>query len=266
MPQMPGKAKQSEHLACSVPSELIQEDIMIANVLLDLDGTLIDSNDAHAFAWIEALATFHIPAEFKKVRELIGMGGDQLLPRLCGISADSELGQKISQKRGEIFRQKYLKDLKPFPKARELVEKMISNGLQLVVASSASREDLQILLQQIGIKDLIENTTSADDVEKSKPQPDVIERALQKIAAVPQESVLLGDTPYDVAAAAKAGVMTIAFTCGGWDAEAFKDAIAVYENPGQLLDHYEDSALSGNIHKQILSSKPLKAEIRSGPF
>lgn len=227
---------------------------MVANVLLDLDGTLLDSNDAHAFSWIEALQEFHIQAEFAKIRKLIGMGSDQLLPSL-GIESEDERGKQISKRRGEIFREKYLNELKPFPKSRELIERIVDDGFRVVVATSASKEDLKGLLKQIGIKDLIHNWTHADEAENSKPSPDIIQMALEKIQAAPQESVMLGDTPYDIQAAAKSGVMTVAFTCGGWSTEELKDAIAIYEGPWQLWEHFESSALKGHLQKQILADE-----------
>lgn len=226
---------------------------MIANVLLDLDGTLLDSNDAHAKCWVEALAENQIHVEFENVRKLIGMGSDQLLPRLTGIDAETPQGKKISQRRGEIFRKQYLKTLKPFPKSRELVEKILQSGLQIVVATSASKGDLKGILEQIGIEDLIEHATHSDDADQSKPEPDIIIEAMDKIKAAPQETVMLGDTPWDIKAAAKAGVITVAFTCGGWNSEDLKDAIAVYEGPWQLLENFEDSALCGHLDKKLFA-------------
>lgn len=230
---------------------------MIQLVLLDLDGTLIDSNEAHAHAWMDALAEERIQVEYRNVRRLIGMGGDHLIPLLTGFSHESELGRKISKRHGEIFRSQYLPSLNVFPEARELVVKMKKEGLTLVVASSASRSDLQALLQKINIADLVEAASSADETTHSKPSPDIISAALQKTPFNPQEAVLLGDTPYDIQAAAKAGVRTIAFTCGGWGVHELDEAIAIYEGPWQLLADYDTSALSGNLTKQVLVSNSL---------
>lgn len=225
---------------------------MLTTVLLDLDGTLLDSNDAHAESWVETLREFGIEKTFPEVRQLIGMGSDQLLPELAGISADSSKGKSISERRGEIFRQKYLHGLKPFPGAKKLVQKMISHDLQLVVATSSSKEDLEGILKKIGIEDLIQHTTSADDVDRSKPEPDIILEALKIVQASPEESIMLGDTPYDIKAAERAGVETIAFTCGGWRKRDLKDAVAIYQDPLDLLKKFETSVLSGERNSQLV--------------
>lgn len=232
---------------------------MIYNVLFDLDGTLIDSNDAHAESWVKAFKEFKMDYPFEQIRPLIGMGSDQLLPRLTGLAPEDPLCEKLSKKRGEIFQSQYLKSLKPFPGARALVEKILVSDLKIAIASSASKEDLKGILKQIGITDLIQHSTSSDDADKSKPSPDIITAALETIKASPQETVMIGDTPYDIQAAAKAGVMTLAFTCGGWGPENLSDAIAVYEGPWDLLQSFESSALKGHLRKQIsLSAEHFK--------
>lgn len=217
---------------------------MLTTILLDLDGTLLDSNDAHASSWAEALHEFDYDIDFQQVRRLIGMGTDHLLPKLTGVSSESSRGEHIAHRRGEIFKEKYLPYLKPFPFARELVERMILSGYKLVVATSAGKEDLDGLLKQIGIDDLINCATSADDAESSKPSPDIVIEALKKAKASPHESIMLGDTPYDIKAAHRAGVRTVALTSGGWKEEELKDAIAIYKNTQDLLNNFDKSIFS----------------------
>ena len=228
---------------------------MLTTILLDLDGTLLDSNDAHASAWTEALHEFDIEIDFQQVRRLIGMGTDQLLPKLIGVSSESSRGEHMAHRRGEIFRKKYLPNLQPFAGARELVEKMILTGYKLVVATSASKEDLQGILKQIGIDDLIAEATSSDDAENSKPCPDIVIEALKKAKSLPHESILLGDTPYDIKAASRAGVKTVALTCGGWKEIELKDAIAVYKNPLDLLNNFDQSVFSGDKEVSALQNR-----------
>lgn len=184
--------------------------------ILDIDGTLIDTNDAHAHAWVDACAEFGIEVPFGKAREMIGMGGDKVLPALTGEEEESERGKEIKERRGEIFRERYLASCKPFPAARELLERMRDDGLTLVVATSASKDDMAALLKKIGVADLIEAKTSSSDAEESKPDPDIVQAALDQAEVEPPEAVMLGDTPYDVEAAGRAGVATIALRCGGW--------------------------------------------------
>jgi HAD superfamily hydrolase (TIGR01509 family) len=212
-------------------------------VLLDVDGTLIDSNDAHALAWVEVGKEFGFAIDYEHVRWLIGMGGDKVLPELTGIDAESEKGKQILARRGEIFRNQYLPTLKPFEGTRELLEQISRDGMRLVVATSASEEDLDGLLKQAGIDDLIDNAANADDAEESKPAPDIVEAALRRAKARPGEAIMIGDTPYDVAAATRAGVPIIGFTCGGWEAEELRGAIAVHEGPAHLVSEYSSSPL-----------------------
>ena len=210
-------------------------------VVLDIDGTLIDSNDAHAAAWVDVGREFGIDIDFHQVRRLIGMGGDKVLPALTGLREEDETGQRIKERRGEIFRERYLPELRPFPRARELLERFRDDGYALVVATSASREDMDALLKQAGIRDLIEEKTSSSDAEESKPDPDIVQAALKSADARPEEATMLGDTPYDVEASGRAGVRCVALRCGGWGDADLHPAVAIYEHPADLLERYADS-------------------------
>lgn len=209
-------------------------------VILDVDGTLIDSNDAHARAWSDAgeRLGYHIP--FEEVRPLIGMGGDRVMPMLTGVESDSEEGRELSEARSEIFKQRYLPEIQAFPRVRELVERLSDDGFDLVVASSASADDLEDLLQVAGVLDLIRSSTSADDADESKPAPDIVEEAISRANVDRQRLVMIGDTPYDVEAARRARVPLVAVRCGGWDDAELEGAAAVFDDPADLLDHYED--------------------------
>jgi HAD superfamily hydrolase (TIGR01509 family) len=213
-------------------------------VILDVDGTLVDSNDQHAQAWVDTLAEFGRPVEFAKVRRLIGMGGDKLLPEVTGISTDAPDGQRISKRRKEIFHQRYLASIVPFPKVRELLERMKAAGLRLVVATSAEQEQLEPLLRIAGVTDLLEDKTSSSDAENSKPDPDIVQAALRKLQVPPAEAVMLGDTPYDIEAAARAGIHTIALRSGGWNDEDLREAVAIYDDPADLLRNFDSSPLA----------------------
>jgi HAD superfamily hydrolase (TIGR01549 family) len=213
----------------------------IYGVILDVDGTLVDSNDAHTRAWIEALAEDGVQVEYEKVRRLIGMGGDKLLPEASGIEKDSEQGERIGQRRRKIFTKRYLPYLKPFPRTRDLLLRMREAGLKLVIASSAQAEELEQLLKIAGADDLVEATTSSSDAEQSKPDPDIIEAAVQNSGFGPGELIMLGDTPYDIEAVQKAGVRTMAVQCGSWQEPELAGALAVYQDPADLLARFDDS-------------------------
>jgi HAD superfamily hydrolase (TIGR01509 family) len=213
-------------------------------ILLDVDGTLVDSNDAHASAWEQALIDYGIVASFAAIRCRIGMGGDQLLPEVAGIEAESSQGKLISARRGEIFQNTYLPKLKPFPQAKELLTRMRKQGLRLVVASSSKKDELDALLRLCGANELIQASTCADDVDRSKPDPAIIQVALERLGAQAGQTLLLGDTPYDIAAAKRASVGTLALRCGGWDDEHLADAVAIYDDPAHLLREFDHSPLA----------------------
>lgn len=208
--------------------------------LLDVDGTLLDSNDAHAQSWVDALARHGIERSFAQLRRLIGMGSDHLLPAI-GIDPESERAQALTETRSKIFRADYLPRLRPFANTRALVEHMRAQGLDLVIASSAAKDELGSLLERAGVADLIERRTSADDVERSKPAPDIIEAALSLTGRAAGEVLLLGDTPYDVAAGKRAGVSVVAVRCGGWTDADLRGALAIYDDPADLLSHFTSS-------------------------
>ena len=215
----------------------------IHGVILDVDGTLIDSNDAQAHSWVEAMAAYGYHVAFEKVRPLIGMGGDKVLPETIHVSKDSEQGKAISQKRGEIFKERYLPHLRAFPGARELIEEIRKRGLQVAIASSAKPDELQALLSLVGAADLIKDKTSSKDVQRSKPDPDVMEVTLARIGLPADEVLMIGDTAWDIEAAQKVHVRTIAFRCGGWSDNDLAGAIAIYDGPADLLARYDSSPL-----------------------
>jgi len=210
-------------------------------VILDIDGTLVDSNDAHAHAWVAAFAESGITVDYDKVRRSIGMGGDKLMPAVSRIESESSQGKRISTRRGEIFKETYLPALRPFPSVRQLLERLIADGYQLAVATSAKDEELQPLLECAGVSDLIPHRTSSDDAENSKPDPDIVQAALQESGCEPRDAFMLGDTPYDIEAATGAGVRIIGLESGGWSRGELSGAIAVYKDATGLLAHYDIS-------------------------
>ena len=210
-------------------------------VLLDIDGTLIDSNDGHARAWVDAGAELGYRIQYDDVRPLIGMGGDKVMPQLIGIESDSREGKAFSERRTEIFAERYLPDIAPFPCTRKLVERIRDAGLKVVIATSANRKEMKKLLKTAGVEDLIDGATSSSDADASKPAPDIVEAALEVAGVDARSAVMLGDTPYDVAAAGRAGVDIIALRCGGWTDETLRGAIAVFEDPGDLLANWDES-------------------------
>jgi HAD superfamily hydrolase (TIGR01509 family) len=210
-------------------------------VLLDLDGTLIDSNDAHAQAFVEAFAGAGFSVPFERVRRLIGKGGDKLLREAAGLEEDAPPGCEIAERKKQVFMERFLPNLRPFPQVRELLERMRGEGLRLVVASSAGGDELEKLLESAGVADLMQNETSGSEVKETKPDPDILQAALKKIGLPPEQVLMLGDTPYDLEAAQRAGVGAVAFRSGGWGDADLDGALAIYQDAADLLRDYARS-------------------------
>jgi len=219
---------------------------VISAVLLDVDGTLVDSNDAHAHAWVSAFAEAGVNVDIDHVRRCIGMGGDKLMPEVSNLHEDDPLGKKIAARRGEIFLKEWIPRLKPQRNADRLLAALKDRGFTLVAASSAKRKELKPLLEIAGGAWLLDDQTSSDDAEESKPEPDIIHAALEKAGVQPGEAIMIGDTPYDVEAASRAGVATIAFRCGGWNDEQLRGAFDIYDGPWDLLARINTSPLAGD--------------------
>lgn len=202
--------------------------------LLDVDGTLVDSNDVHAEAWAEILAAHGHEVEAARVRPYIGMGGDRLIEELTGHARDSSANKKIGEERGRLFLEKYLPRVRPLDGARDLVLALRDRGCAFAVASAAKNEELAPLLEIAGISDLVTVRTSSSDVDESKPDPEIIEAALSKLHADGEGAVMVGDTPYDVQAAKRAGIACIGVTSGGWTAKDLVGCIAVFSGPAEL--------------------------------
>ncbi len=219
---------------------------MIKAAIFDIDGTLVDSVDLHAKAWQEAFRHYGREIPFADVRHQIGKGGDQLLPVFFSREELEEFGEALEKHRGYIYKRDYLSLVRPFPRVRELFERIRQDGKRIALASSAKEEELNAYKKLTHIEDLVEEQASADDAEKSKPHPDIFEAALAQLGDMrPEEAIVIGDTPYDAEAATKAGIRTIGVLCGGFPAEELRAAgcIRIYKDVSDLLAHYEDSPI-----------------------
>lgn len=218
---------------------------MPLGVIFDIDGTLVDSNDAHASSWIDALKEYGFAeVSYDSIRRMMGMGGDKILPAVTGLGEEDERGKALLERRKHIFLQNYLPQLKPFPSARDLVLRIKKDGMLTAVATSANKGEMQRLLRVAGVENLMDETTSASDAEESKPDPDIINVAVSRTGFRAEQLVMIGDTPYDVEAAARAGVPIVAVRCGGWEDRDLSGALAIYDDPADLLSNYEGSHLA----------------------
>ncbi|WP_336487546.1 HAD family hydrolase [Methylobacterium nigriterrae] len=215
-------------------------------VIFDIDGTLLDSVDLHARAWVAAFRHFGVAVEEAAVRRQIGKGGDQLMPVFLPAERVAREGKTIEAYRSDLFRRDYLPGVRPFPGVRALFERIRGEGHAIALASSGKASEVAHYQEILGIRDLVDVATSADDADRSKPHPDIFEAALAKLRPKHARTILaVGDTPYDAEAAAKAGLPTIGVLCGGFPEADLSAAgcIAIYRDPQDLLDGFDGSPL-----------------------
>lgn len=221
---------------------------MVRAVIFDVDGTLIDTVDFHAEAWQRAFKQFGKEIEYGKVRSQIGKGGDQLLPVFFSKEELDRFGEEMEKFRDDLYKRDYLPRVRVFPKVRELFSRLKDNDKQIVLASSAVSEELEHYKEITGANEFIEGATSADDAEKSKPHPDIFQAALDQLKdIIPADAIVIGDTPYDIEAANKIDLPTIAVLSGGFPEEDLRltGAVRIYRDIADLLEEYERSPLAG---------------------
>jgi phosphoglycolate phosphatase-like HAD superfamily hydrolase len=214
--------------------------------IFDLDGTLLDSVDLHALAWHEAMLKFGHDVSFAQARSQIGKGGDKLIPHFLSEDAQRDHGKAMEEWRGSRFKSRYLPLVRPFSAAPDLLRRARDAGLQIAVASSATKDELVKYLDIAGIGEFVDVTTSSDDVEESKPAPDIFEAVLNKLGVEGRDAVAIGDTPYDAEAACKAKIATIGVLCGGFTEKSLRQAgcVEVYPGPAALLACFGNSLLA----------------------
>jgi HAD superfamily hydrolase (TIGR01509 family) len=220
---------------------------MLKAVIFDVDGTLVDSVDLHAQAWQESFKEYGYDLPFDKIRHQIGKGSDQLIPTLLSQADYDRVGKEIAERRKEIYQKQLLSQVRPFAQVRELFERIKADSKKILLASSAQQETVEAYKELLHVEDLIDSATSTNDVEKSKPEPDIFQAALDKLDGITaSETIVVGDTPYDAQAANKINLHTIGVLCGGFSEAELRDAgcIAIYESPADLLAHYEQSPLA----------------------
>lgn len=220
---------------------------MYKAVLCDLDGTLLDSNHFHAEAWQRTFENFGFQVSFEQMVRQIGKGGDKVIATYVPEDRIPELEEDLKNFRKDLFHREYMDRIVPFSDAKNLLKRMRQEGLRVSVASSTNKEDLHAFLMLLRVHALVEAHTTADDAEQSKPAPDIFQAALKKLDIQPHEALALGDTPWDVEAAGKAGVKTVALTCGGWTEQELREAgaIAIYRDPADLLRRFAGSPFAG---------------------
>ena len=209
-------------------------------VLFDLDGTLVDTNYLHALAWSRALRDAGEWAPTNAIHRLVGMGGDQLVPELLGHPCP-----EAAERRPARYRE-LMGDATPFPGAAELLRRIHASGPAVVLASSAPADELAAMRKLLGADDAIDAATTADDVESSKPAPDVFLTAMQASATDPERAFVVGDSIWDVQAARAAGLGCIGVETGGFSRHELSEegAVEVYRDVAELLARLRTGPLS----------------------
>ncbi|HEY2162014.1 MAG TPA: HAD family hydrolase [Solirubrobacteraceae bacterium] len=216
----------------------------MAIAVLDIDGTLVDTNYQHALAWFRAFRAREIVLPVWRIHRHIGMGGDQLVGALTDERTERELGEQIRDDEKRHYLE-LIDEVEPMEGSRDLIEELKRRGHTVVLASSAKRDEVDHYLDQLDARELADGWTTSADVEATKPQPDLVLAALERTGGSPRDAVMVGDTTWDVEAASRAGVGTLTVRTGGFGADELREAgaMAVFESVRELLERLEETPL-----------------------
>lgn len=203
-------------------------------IIFDIDGTLVDSNDAHVRCWLEAFEHFDKKVGVDVVRHQIGKGGDLLVPDLLNAREMRRFGEKLKKYRTDLYKEKYLPDVKPFPRIRELFETLRGRDVKLALASSSNADEVQYYTGLLGVGDLLEGSTSKGDADLSKPSPEIFQAALERVGTEDKNTLTVGDTPYDILASHRASLAIAAVLSGGFQRELLTKAEFLFDDVGEL--------------------------------
>ncbi len=211
--------------------------------IFDIDGTLVDSNELHVDSWDRAFRHFGKQFPREKLRAQIGQGSDEYIPEFLTPEEIKDFGKELDDYRSKLFRKEYLPKVRAFPKVPELFQRIRDDNKQIMLASSGKKDDTKYYIELLNVENLIDGYVSGDDADSSKPAPDIFGASLKKLGDIsPADAVTVGDTRFDIEAAGKAGLKTIAFLCGGTSGTVLREtgAIAIYNDPADLLAHYDE--------------------------
>ena len=216
---------------------------MPPTAILDVDGTLVDTNYHHALAWYQGLRQHGIVLPLWRIHRYIGMGGDQMVGALTSQEVEDEQGDDIRAAEKPLYLA-MIEQVEPFADARRLVETLAERDHRLILASSAKQNELDHYLDVLDARELADDWTSSADVEQTKPEPDLIKAAMEKAGEGP--AVMIGDSTWDFEAAKRADVPSIAVLTGGFSEEELREsgASAVFKTLGELIDNIDDTPLS----------------------
>jgi HAD superfamily hydrolase (TIGR01509 family) len=210
--------------------------------ILDVDGTLVDTNYQHAIAWYRAFRQHGELLPIWRIHRHVGMGGDQLVAALCGDRVEDEKGDDIRTAEKALY-MALIDEVEPLHGSRKLIEDLKQQGHTVVLASSAKQDEMDHYLDLLDARELADDWTTSADVEATKPEPDLVRAAMQK--AGEDESVMVGDSTWDCEAAKRAGIETVAVLTGGFSEAELREAgaVAVFQSIDELREHLEETPL-----------------------
>ena len=213
--------------------------------ILDIDGTLVDTNFHHAIAWFRAFRQHDVVLPIWRIHRHIGMGGDQMIASLCGESTEEEKGDDIRDAEKVLYSE-LIGEVEPLRGARELIEDLKDRGHAVVLASSAKEEEVDHYLDLLDARELTDDWTTSADVESTKPEPDLVKAAMEKAGT--EDAVMVGDTTWDVEAAGRAGIQSVTVRTGGFSAAELRDAgaVAVFDSIEELRESLDDTPLAAS--------------------
>jgi HAD superfamily hydrolase (TIGR01509 family) len=212
--------------------------------LLDVDGTLVDTNYHHAVAWYRALRQHEVIVPIWRIHRHIGMGGDKFIAAVAGDEVEDEHGDDIRDAEKALYLA-MIEEVEPLEGARDLIVDLKERVDQVVLASSAKEDEVEHYVDLLGARELADGWTTSADVEATKPAPDLVESAMEEAGA--DDAILIGDTPWDVKAAERAGIKTVAVLTGGFGEEELREAgaVATFESIGDLREGLDDLPVVG---------------------
>lgn len=214
--------------------------VQLRCVIFDIDGTLVDSNDAHARSWVEAFAKFGKEIDYDVVRHQVGKGGDLLVPDLLNAKEMRRFGDDVKQYKGDLYKEKFLPRVKPFPRVKAIFEALRARGAKLALASSSHQDEVEYYVRLLGVEQFLEGSTSKKDAKLSKPSPEIFEAALEQAGCDPEFTCVVGDTPYDILAAHRTALPIVAVSSGGFEAHLLAKAEFQVEGVWELEGKIDD--------------------------
>jgi HAD superfamily hydrolase (TIGR01549 family) len=209
--------------------------VQIEAFLLDIDGTLVDSNDKHADCWVEAFAHFGKDVEWNVIRGQVGKGGDLLVPDMLSAREMQTFGEELKKYRGALWKESYMKSVQPFAGARDAIQALAQKGIKLAFASSSNPDEVEYYVELLGAGPLLEGATSKKDAKLSKPSPEIFQAALDRCGSDPARTFAVGDSPYDILAAHRVPIPVVAVSSGGFPRELLAKAEFLFDDVSAIV-------------------------------